>query len=77
MSVLGFSLPTTSMQIAPRTIWLSILVGTVVTVVAEGAALEVAGQHNVLLHRLGDEERLVTAAHQSGFDSGSRRERLL
>ncbi len=34
MSVLGFSLPTTSMQIAPRTIWLSILVGTVVTVVA-------------------------------------------
>ncbi len=34
MSVLGFSLPTTSLQIAPRTIWLSILVGTVVTVVA-------------------------------------------
>jgi putative ABC transport system permease protein len=34
MSMLGFSLPTTSLQIAPRTIWLSILVGTVVTVVA-------------------------------------------
>jgi len=34
MSALGFSLPTTSLQIAPRTIWLSILVGTVVTVVA-------------------------------------------
>ena len=34
MSVLGFSLPSTSLQIAPRTIWLSLLVGTVVTVVA-------------------------------------------
>ena len=34
MSVLGFSLPSTSLQIAPRTIWISLLVGTVVTVVA-------------------------------------------
>jgi putative ABC transport system permease protein len=34
MSALGFSLPSTSLQIAPRTIWLSLLVGTLVTVVA-------------------------------------------
>ena len=34
MSVLGFSLPSTSMQITARTIWVSILVGTVVTVAA-------------------------------------------
>ena len=34
MSVLGFALPSTSAQIAPRTIWVSVLVGTVVTVAA-------------------------------------------
>src|SRR5215210_5414175 len=34
MAVVGFSLPSTSTQIAPRTVWLSILVGTLVTVVA-------------------------------------------
>ncbi len=34
MAALGFSLPSTSLQIAPRTIWLSLLVGTVVTLVA-------------------------------------------
>jgi len=34
MSLVGFSLPTTSMQLAPRTIWVSMLVGTIVTVVA-------------------------------------------
>jgi putative ABC transport system permease protein len=34
LAALGFSLPSTSMQIAPRTIWVSILVGTLVTAVA-------------------------------------------
>jgi putative ABC transport system permease protein len=34
MSALGFSLPSTSLQVQPRTIWLSLLVGTVVTVLA-------------------------------------------
>jgi putative ABC transport system permease protein len=34
MAVLGFSLPSTSLQVAPRTIWVSLLVGTGVTVVA-------------------------------------------
>jgi putative ABC transport system permease protein len=34
MDVLGFSLPSTSLQILPRTIWLSLLVGVVVTLVA-------------------------------------------
>jgi len=34
MAVLGFSLPSTSLQVAPRTIWLSLLVGTAVTVFA-------------------------------------------
>ena len=34
MDVVGFSLPSTSMQLEPRTIWVSMLVGTVVTVVA-------------------------------------------
>jgi len=34
MDAVGLSLPTTSMQLAPRTIWLSLLVGTLVTVVA-------------------------------------------
>ncbi len=34
MDAVGFSLPSTSMQIEPRTIWLSLLVGTLVTVVA-------------------------------------------
>src|SRR5262245_15920588 len=34
MDVVGFSLPSTSMQIEPRTIWLSLLVGTLVTVAA-------------------------------------------
>ena len=34
MAVLGFSLPSTSLQITPRTIWLSLLVGTAVTVLA-------------------------------------------
>jgi putative ABC transport system permease protein len=34
MALLGFSLPSTSMQIQPRTIWVSLLVGTVVTVMA-------------------------------------------
>src|SRR6266508_3134656 len=34
MDVVGFSLPSTSLQLLPRTIWLSLLVGTVVTVVA-------------------------------------------
>jgi putative ABC transport system permease protein len=34
MDLVGFSLPSTSMQVQPRTIWVSLLVGTVVTVVA-------------------------------------------
>lgn len=34
MDVVGFSLPSTSMQVEPRTIWLSLLVGTLVTVAA-------------------------------------------
>jgi putative ABC transport system permease protein len=34
MDAVGFSLPTTSTQLQPRTIWLSLLVGTIVTVVA-------------------------------------------
>jgi putative ABC transport system permease protein len=34
MALMGFSLPSTSMQIQPRTIWVSLLVGTVVTVLA-------------------------------------------
>ena len=34
MAFLGFSLPTTSTQIEPRTIWVSLLVGTLVTLVA-------------------------------------------
>ncbi|MGZ4609591.1 MAG: ABC transporter permease [Actinomycetes bacterium] len=34
MSALGFSLPSTSMQIQGRTIWVSLLVGTLVTVLA-------------------------------------------
>ena len=34
MDVIGFSLPSTSTQLHPRTIWLSLLVGTLVTVVA-------------------------------------------
>jgi len=34
MDLVGFSLPSTSLQIEPRTIWVSMLVGTVVTVVA-------------------------------------------
>lgn len=34
MDLVGFSLPSTSLQIEPRTIWVSMLVGTVVTAVA-------------------------------------------
>lgn len=34
MDAVGFSLPSTSMQIRPRTIWVSLVVGTIVTVVA-------------------------------------------
>jgi putative ABC transport system permease protein len=34
MDVTGFSLPSTSVQLEPRTIWVSLLVGTLVTVVA-------------------------------------------
>ena len=34
MDAVGFSLPSTSLQLEPRTIWVSLLVGTVVTVVA-------------------------------------------
>jgi putative ABC transport system permease protein len=34
MDAVGFSLPSTSMQVAPRTIWVSLLVGTLVTVVS-------------------------------------------
>jgi putative ABC transport system permease protein len=34
VGLVGLSLPTTTMQIQPRTIWVSLLVGTVVTVVA-------------------------------------------
>ncbi len=34
MDAVGFSLPSTSLQLEPRTIWVSILVGTLVTVVA-------------------------------------------
>ena len=34
MDFVGFSLPSTSLQIEPRTIWVSMLVGTLVTVVA-------------------------------------------
>ncbi|WP_180934680.1 ABC transporter permease [Nocardioides ungokensis] len=34
MDVVGFSLPSTSLQVAPSTIWISLLVGTLVTVVA-------------------------------------------
>ena len=34
MSMLGFNLPSTSLQLQPTTIWVSLLVGTLVTVVA-------------------------------------------
>jgi putative ABC transport system permease protein len=34
MAVVGFSLPSTSLQLQPRTIWVSLLVGTVVTMLA-------------------------------------------
>ncbi|MDP9220046.1 MAG: ABC transporter permease, partial [Actinomycetota bacterium] len=34
MDLVGFTLPSTAEQIAPRTIWVSLLVGTIVTVVA-------------------------------------------
>src|SRR4029453_3124873 len=34
MGMVGFSLPSSSMQVEPRTIWVSLLVGTIVTVVA-------------------------------------------
>ena len=34
MGFVGFSLPSTSLQLEPRTIWVSLLVGTLVTVVA-------------------------------------------
>ncbi|WP_027863115.1 ABC transporter permease [Marmoricola sp. URHB0036] len=34
MDAVGFSLPSTSLQLEPRTIWVSLLVGTAVTVVA-------------------------------------------
>src|SRR4051794_1705462 len=34
MDAVGFSLPSTSLQLEPRTVWVSMLVGTVVTVVA-------------------------------------------
>jgi putative ABC transport system permease protein len=34
MALMGFSLPSTSMQIQPRTIWISLLVGTLVTIIA-------------------------------------------
>ncbi len=34
MGVVGFSLPSTSLQVQPRTVWVSMLVGTLVTVVA-------------------------------------------
>ncbi|MEV0799255.1 FtsX-like permease family protein [Kribbella sp. NPDC050281] len=34
MDRVGFTLPSTSLQVEPRTIWLSLLVGTIVTVVA-------------------------------------------
>jgi putative ABC transport system permease protein len=34
MDAVGFALPSTSLQVEPRTIWVSLLVGTVVTVVA-------------------------------------------
>src|SRR6478735_8115235 len=34
MAFLGFSLPSTSMQLEPRTIWVSLIVGTLVTLVA-------------------------------------------
>src|SRR3954453_19721611 len=34
MDVVGFSLPSTSLQLEPRTIWVSMLVGTLVTVVS-------------------------------------------
>jgi putative ABC transport system permease protein len=34
MTVMGFSLPSASLQVLPRTIWLSLLVGTLVTVVS-------------------------------------------
>jgi putative ABC transport system permease protein len=34
MGALGFSLPSTSIQLHPRTIWVSLMVGTLVTVVA-------------------------------------------
>jgi putative ABC transport system permease protein len=34
MDVVGFSLPSTSLQLEPSTIWISLLVGTVVTVVS-------------------------------------------
>ena len=34
MDLVGFSLPSTSLQLEPRTVWISLLVGTVVTVVA-------------------------------------------
>ena len=34
MDAVGFSLPSTSLQVEPRTIWVSLLVGTVITVAA-------------------------------------------
>lgn len=34
MTAVGFSLPSTSLQIQPRTIWVSLLVGTLITVVS-------------------------------------------
>jgi putative ABC transport system permease protein len=34
MAFMGFSLPSTSMQLEPRTIWVSLIVGTLVTLVA-------------------------------------------
>src|SRR5262249_18999417 len=37
MDAFGFTLPSTSMQIQARTIWLSLLIGTVVTVIAAAA----------------------------------------
>ena len=34
MTVMGFSLPSASLQVLPRTVWMSLLVGTLVTVVS-------------------------------------------
>jgi len=34
MTVMGFSLPSASLQVLPRTVWLSLLVGTLVTVIS-------------------------------------------